>query len=172
MDKTVWQAHRGFIKVWKEIEPFVFPKIMDRGLSGIITVGYSHGAAIALICHEYIWFHRPELRSRIAGFGFGCPRVLRRFKDNELARRWEKFTVIRNIDDIVTHLPPSFLGYVHVGELLEIGKKGRYSMTDAHRPENIMRELEAYENSLRNRIMQAQKKLKLSKKAAKDLKNQ
>jgi hypothetical protein len=55
--------------------------------------------------------------------------------------RWERFTVIRNIDDIVTHLPPRALGYTHVGHVLEIGEKGTYSRVDAHRPENILAEL-------------------------------
>jgi len=57
-------------------------------------------------------------------------------------RRWERFTVIRNLDDLVTHMPPAVLGFSHVGELLEIGEKGRYSRVDAHRPENILAELE------------------------------
>ena len=54
-------------------------------------------------------------------------------------------TVVRNIDDIVTHLPPKILGFTHVGKMLEIGKRGKYSSVDAHRPENIMRELLEYE---------------------------
>ena len=56
-------------------------------------------------------------------------------------QRWERFTVIRNVDDIVTHVPPAIWGYSHVGSMIKIGEKGKYSPVDAHRPENIMAEL-------------------------------
>ena len=62
-----------------------------------------------------------------------------------VANRFQALTVIRNIDDIVTHLPPKILGYTHVGNLLEIGKRGKYSKIDAHRPKNILNELLIYE---------------------------
>ncbi len=138
---ATWMAHRGFIKVWHEIEPKVAVAISDPKLKSIVTVGYSHGGALAVLCHEYVWFHRPDLRGHIQGYGFGAPRVIWG-KVSTLARqRWENFTVVRNLDDLVTHLPPSALGYVHVGKLLEIGSMGMYSHVDAHRSENILREL-------------------------------
>ncbi len=58
-----------------------------------------------------------------------------------LQERWERFTVVRNLDDLVTHLPPGLLGYRHVGRLLEIGKRGQYSPVEAHLSENYLREL-------------------------------
>ena len=138
MGKTVWFAHRGFLNVWKEIEPKVSQEIKNKKIKGITSVGYSHGAAIALLCYEYAWFNRPEIRENIFGYGFGCPRVIwGGVSDN----RFNNFTVIRNTDDIVTHLPPSVLGYGHVGKMLEIGEKKRYTPIDAHRGENILKEL-------------------------------
>ena len=141
MDKIAWRAHRGFVRVWKTVEDYLAPYVADPTLEGITTVGFSHGGALAVLCHEYIWYHRPDLRERIEGYGFGAPRVVWGIYDNEFLSRWERFTVVRNIDDIVTHLPPRALGYTHVGNLLEIGEKGRYSRVDAHRPENILKEL-------------------------------
>lgn len=145
MGKTQWHAHRGFVRVWKEIEPYIAPLIADYSLGSVIVTGYSHGGALALLCHEYVWFHRPDLRRRIEGYGFGCPRVLWGERGADITSRWERFSVIRNIDDLVTHLPPRILGYFHVGRLIEIGEAGKYSRVDAHRAENIMRELWAYE---------------------------
>ena len=55
--------------------------------------------------------------------------------------RWHDFYVIRNIDDAVTHLPPSLLGFRHVGNMIEIGEAGKYSSIDAHRAENYLYEL-------------------------------
>lgn len=141
MGKTVWFAHRGFLKVWKEIEPVLAADIADVHFKEIVIVGYSHGAALAALCHEYVWYNRPDLRGFIKGYGFGAPRVFWGLKGKSVRTRWEGFTVIRNLDDFVTHLPPAFLGYSHVGQLVTIGKRGKYSPTDAHRAENILREL-------------------------------
>jgi predicted lipase len=142
MGKTVWRAHRGFLKVWKSMESYLAYAIGDPAIEKIVTVGYSHGAALAVLCHEYIWYHRPDLRETIEGYGFGSPRVIWGALTADLQERWAGFTIIRNLDDLVTHLPPAFLGYVHVGKMLEIGEKGKYSPADAHREENILNELE------------------------------
>lgn len=145
MGKTVWFAHRGFLRVWKELEPFLAEKIADTSVQKIVIAGYSHGGALAMLCHEYVWYHRPDLRAQTEGHGFGAPRVFWGVQTAELKSRWKNFTVIRNIDDVVTHLPPSFLGFSHVGAFLKIGERGKYSAIEAHYPENILRELKAYE---------------------------
>ncbi len=160
MCDKVWFAHRGFLKVWKEIEPEIQGDISDKSVEEIIITGYSHGAAIALLCHEYVWYCRPDLRKSIRGYGFGCPRVFWGIAAKALMCRWENFLVIRNIDDIVTHLPPAIFGYRHVGAILEIGKKGKYSPFSAHLAENILKELKIYEEKsekpleIKNRITQ------------------
>ena len=141
MNDGVWYAHRGFLRVWRRVEDYIAPFAFDPTVRRIITVGYSHGGALAVLCHEYIWYHRPDLRAHIEGYGYGAPRVIWGVLPTDLSRRWERFTVIRNIDDLVTHLPPRVLGYTHVGRLLEIGEKGRYTAIDAHRAENILVEL-------------------------------
>ena len=136
-----WYCHGGFLRVWKSILPYIRGALLDLSFKEIITVGYSHGAALALLCHEYIWYNRRDLRGRIFSFAFGCPRVIHGKVPRE-RERWDSFYVIRNIDDLVTHLPPSILGFRHVGRLIEIGKRGKYSRVDAHRQENYLRELE------------------------------
>lgn len=140
-DGVAWRAHRGFVRVWKTVEDYLAPYVADPTLESVVTVGYSHGGALATLCHEYIWYHRPDLRDRIEGYGFGAPRVVWGLYGQDFLSRWERFTVVRNLDDIVTHLPPRALGYTHVGRMLAIGEKGTYSRVDAHRPENILTEL-------------------------------
>ncbi len=142
MDTPVWRAHRGFVRVWRAIETHLASTVADPTLENIVTVGYSHGGALAVLCHEYVWYHRPDLREQIEGYGFGAPRVVWGLLPTALAARWDRFTVVRNLDDLVTHLPPRALGYTHVGRMLEIGEMGRYSRIDAHRAENILAELE------------------------------
>ena len=140
-----WRCHAGFLRVWKSLLPYLEPHLKDPSVCEVTTVGYSHGAALAVLCHEYVWYHRPDLRETLRGYGFGCPRVLYGCVCPEIAPRWEGFYVIRNEDDLVTHLPPRFAGYCHVGNLISIGKMGRYTAVDAHRPESYLRELESLE---------------------------
>lgn len=139
--QTVFSAHRGFLEAFRLLEPHLREAILDPQVHSVRVVGYSHGAALGVLAHEYIWYHRRDLRPHLLGYGFGCPRVLFGGRRASLAERWEGYTVIRNMDDLITHLPPAALGYYHVGRLLEIGERGRYSRIDAHRPENILAEL-------------------------------
>ena len=130
-------CHGGFLRVWSSILPHIEGALLDLNFDNVITVGYSHGAALALLCHEYVWYHRRDLRDRAQGFGFGCPRVIwgHAPRENE---RWRNFYVIRNLDDLVTHLPPRAFGFREVGRLIEIGRRGRWSRIDAHREENYI----------------------------------
>ena len=139
----VWQCHSGFLNVWKSAMPHLEGAVSEAVKKGkpITVVGYSHGAALAVLCHEWIWYHHPTARKNLTGYGFGCPRVLYGCATPTLARRWERFYVVRNIDDAVTHLPPRIMGYCHVGNLITVGEAGRYSQIDAHRPENYQKEL-------------------------------
>lgn len=118
-----WKAHRGFVRVWKEIEPFVKNDIMNPTVKKINVVGYSHGAALAVLAHEYAWFNRKDIRDNIFGYGFEPPRVFcgRKIPD-ELAPRWENFSVFRNGEDLVTHVPPRLFGYKHVGNFVHLNE--------------------------------------------------
>lgn len=140
----LWFVHRGFLRVFKALEPVLAPLICDKSVRRIVLSGYSHGAALCLLAHEYAVFHRPELAERIEGYGFGCPRVVWGPLKKRLKKRFKHFTVVRDRNDIVTHLPPALFGYRHVGTMLSIGD-GDYSPIDAHRPENYLFELTSRE---------------------------
>lgn len=119
--ETPFRVHRGFLSAWKEIEDLIIAKISDKKYQTIIIVGYSHGGALAGLCHECVWFHRPDIRKNIYGFGFEAPRFYAAFKvKKQLKERWENFYVIRTGKDIVTYAPPSIFGYCHVGQLISI----------------------------------------------------
>ena len=138
-------VHRGFSRVFESIRTPLTDAILDPKITNLLIVGYSHGAALATLCYDLAYRMRPDLRGAIVGYGFGSPRVFFGIRTRRLMRRFSDFMVIRNTDDIVTHLPPRALGYFHVGKLLTVGERGKYSRIDAHRPEHIMRELLAYE---------------------------
>ena len=140
--KDQWHCHRGFLKVWKAIEPHLAAAIMDPNVGTIIIAGYSHGGAIAQLCYEYARFHRPDCD--VKGYGYGAPRVVWGRLNSRVKARFLGFVVIRNKRDIVTHLPPVFFGYRRSGDVLTIGE-GSYNCIDAHRPESYIAELEKFE---------------------------
>ena len=121
--ETSYRVHGGFLESWKLIEDAVGAKVMemdnDRCFKWrkVIIAGYSHGGALAALCHEYVWFNRPDLRLQgLTGISFDGPRVYAGlWIKKELKRRWRNFYVIRNQDDIVTHLPPVLFFFRHVG---------------------------------------------------------
>lgn len=137
-----WYCHRGFLKVWKAIEPYVAAEIMNPEIDVIVSVGYSHGGAIAQLCHEYCKFHRPDCS--IEGFGFGSPRVLWGRISENVRERFSQFLIIRNGRDIVTHLPPKCFGFRDVAQIVEIGVKNAYNSIAAHYPSKYEFEIIAY----------------------------
>lgn len=116
----LWFCHRGFLKVWKSIEPYLKKDICDLLVEEIEIVGYSHGGAIAQLCYEYVKFNRPDVI--VTGYGYGSPRVFWGFAKKAVKRRFEDFVVVRNGNDIVTHLPPVLFGFRHIGKVVKIGK--------------------------------------------------
>lgn len=144
----VWQCHAGFLSVWQAARPAVKAAVLPvlslppraTGIARITVVGYSHGAALAVLCHEWLWYRFPHWRKVLTGYGFGGPRVLYGCPTPALAARWAGFTQVQNHGDPVTHLPPRALGYCHVGNLLPIGD-GTVTGVDAHRPESYLASL-------------------------------
>ncbi len=136
-----WYIHRGFKKAWKSIEDDIKFALTSELITEVQIVGYSHGAALAMLCHEFCGYHRPELK--ITGYGFGCPQILWGLYGKDILSRWDGFTVIRNYDDIVTHLPPQILGYKHVGEVVDLTPKGRYKQAKRWYDRNVLPHMEA-----------------------------
>ena len=136
-----YKVHGGFLEAWKEVEDIIINKVtqrrtrepnwkeMQQGIElvndyvwkHIFVIGYSHGGALAALCHECVWFWRPDLRkSGLEGYGFEAPRVYAGYKvRKELEERWEHFTVIRTNGDLVTHMPPWLFGFCHVGNMIK-----------------------------------------------------
>lgn len=137
-----WYCHRGFLKVWKSIEPYINEVLQDKTIENVYIGGYSHGGAIATLCHEYVWFHRPDLRENLFTVVFGSPRVYWGLRvKKELKERWENLTIVKNGSDIVTHLPPAIFGFKHVGEILKLEPKTivehtKINCVNCHYPDN------------------------------------
>lgn len=132
-----WRCHRGFLKVWKAIEPHVAKYIYDPSISKIEVSGYSHGAALALLCHEYCVYHRPDIV--VEGAGFGCPRVMWGEVPDSVAKRFSGFNVLWNGNDIVCNIPPTWLGFRHVGNVVRL--EGSVNPIKDHYAEEYLKKL-------------------------------
>ena len=139
-----WKCHRGFLRVWKAIEPYIAADVRDPAIRQIRIIGYSHGAAVALLCHEYVRFHRPDVY--VQGHGFGAPRVIWGRVPQTLRDRLNGFFVIRNAGDLVTHVPPRCVGFRDVGTLIELHTRKSNGRIQDHTPEAYMRALSPQEN--------------------------
>ncbi|MBQ9780333.1 MAG: lipase family protein [Clostridia bacterium] len=141
--KERWYCHRGFWKVWNAMKKQVIQEIteIDRQIRirKITCIGYSHGAAISLLATEEITRCFPHI-VHIEGYGFGSPRVVWGTLPKSVNDRCSCFRTIRNVPDVITHLPPAILGFRHVG-LETIGTKGKYSPIKAHTPQAYTKEL-------------------------------
>lgn len=138
-----YRVHRGFLAAWREVKDIILRKItqLDSNESfkwkKITIIGFSHGAALAGFCHEFVWYHRADLRDNgLEGYGFEAPRFFAGFiVPDVLKERWKTFVVIRTNNDIVTFAPPWVLGYTHVGSLLKI--KGDHTLVKNKQPKCI-----------------------------------
>ena len=123
----VWFCHRGFRNVWKgmrdEVEAkvkemlFKFPKVKR-----IICVGYSHGGAISLFATEDMAYLYGNMLN-VIGYGFGAPRVVWGIVPKPVKNRLQCFRAVRNIPDLVTHVPPVLFGFRHVASPFKIGRR-------------------------------------------------
>ncbi len=138
-----WYCHAGFLKVFKSLLPHLMPYIEHADTHRVAVVGYSHGGALAILCHEAVRYHRPDLGKNLRTFAFGAPRVIYGALPPPVKSRFRELYLIQNEDDIVTRLPPAILGYRHVGSVIRIGEKGQLSPIDAHRPESYLAALSA-----------------------------
>lgn len=145
-----WRVHGGFLRVWKDMQDEIEGLVEDclqayPEINKIVCVGYSHGAALSVLATEDMEYLFGE-DYEVSGYGFGTPRVLWGIVPKEVKYRLRNFTSVRNIPDIVTHVPPMLFGFRNAGTLVKVGKKGKYSPLKAHCAESYISEMEGGEN--------------------------
>ena len=143
-----WYAHRGFLRVWRSIRDEIECEVSNilfssPSIENIICVGYSHGGALALFATEDMEYNH-GIEYNVSGYGFGAPRVIWGIVPKSLKARLSRYTVIRNIPDIVTHLPPKIFGFRNVGKLIKLGKHFKYNPIKAHYSKSYKTELQAF----------------------------
>lgn len=140
-----WYCHRGFLRVWKGMRDEVEKGVADalrrsEGISKITVVGYSHGGAISLFATEDMAYLYGQ-KYKVSGYGFGAPRVLWGVIPDAVKERISAFKTVRNIPDLVTHVPPKIFGYRDVN-ITEIGRYGKYQPIEAHYSSSYIAEMD------------------------------
>lgn len=139
--KGMWFCHRGFLRVWKAMRDDIEAEVKqillrnqtwdETSITKIVCIGYSHGGALSLFATEDMQYLYGNTMS-VTGYGFGAPRVVWGFLPKAVKKRLINFYVVRNIPDLVTHVPPVLFGFRHVNRVVKIGAKGKYSPIKAH----------------------------------------
>lgn len=142
-----WRVHRGFLRVWKAMRDDIERAVTDTlnehvEISEIVCVGYSHGAAVALLATEDMQYLFGE-SIKVLGFGFGAPRVVWGRLPQAVAERISHFKAICHKQDVVSHMPPVIFGFRHPN-ILRLKTQKRLNCVDAHRPENYLGTTEKY----------------------------
>jgi len=115
---TSWYAHSGFVTAWKLAKDQIITDVnANLGNRKLIIMGYSHGASLSVLAHEYFWFYNMNPLT----FCFAPARVIW-MPFGSIKKRFKNLYVIKNRGDIVTHLAPNLFGYFHVGKKKVYGK--------------------------------------------------
>ena len=126
-----FRVHRGFLMAYNQVRSIVLDKIYSKTYDKVIVVGYSHGGALATLCHEDIKYHFPKIE--LHTYAFESPRCVKAKKD--IRKRWNDLCVIRTNQDIVCHCPPKIFGYDDLGTMLKV--KGDTSLVKNRLPKCI-----------------------------------
>jgi hypothetical protein len=126
------EIHRGFNRALSNVKGKILKKIVEARIQGkkIHYTGHSMGGALATLM---VLEHKPDTATV-----FGSPRIM---KGTTLAYRYNNFPFFRieNDWDIITRIPPSFLGllkYKHVGKCIKY--KHRFAFIKSHFIKNYL----------------------------------
>jgi len=115
--ESLWFAHAGFVKKWKSIRDEVYNTVLSNDIKIIEIYGFSQGGAIATLCHEDFIFNKKDVL--VNTFVYGAPRVIWVFNYRKIKERFMNLNRMEFTSDIVTKVPPVFMGYIHVGERIK-----------------------------------------------------
>jgi triacylglycerol lipase len=122
---TPGRMHRGFDTAFDAVSAQLTEALAERGAEPLLITGHSMGAALAVIAADHS-LSRKNVRAT-AVYAFGMPRV----GGDDFAVRYNDTlgaTTYRLVhgDDIVATVPPSRLGFRHVGRLIRCARGSHF----------------------------------------------
>lgn len=118
--ETVGKVHRGFKDECDELWP-VLEKVLSQNSKELYLCGHSLGAAMATICAKRCRVSKIE-SDPLELFTYGSPRV---GSSEYISDCYVEHTRWVNNNDIVTRVPPRWLGYSHVGKEMYLNAYGK-----------------------------------------------
>jgi len=114
MMRRWWFCHWGFRRVWRSGNDQVIEETCHYLTTlkdhEVIFAGYSHGGALAQLAAEDFFF---RFGIRCKCIVFGAPRLAWLLRSARHLRRSMILTNWRNRNDLITHVPFTFLGFFH-----------------------------------------------------------
>ena len=109
--------HMGFKRAYEKIKEFILSIVKYD--DSIYIFGHSLGGALAVLIGIDLW----NIKKQVTILSFGCPRIGDKTFTNFLQRiSLLHYRVVNGID-LITHLPPWWLGYKHCGQKIRIGNR-------------------------------------------------
>lgn len=119
--ETTGKVHKGFKTEVDDLWPMLETALMDN-TQPLWFCGHSLGGAMATICAGRCFLsHINSMPQQL--FTYGSPRVGNKQYISYVTLDHFRFV---NNNDIVTRVPPPFLGYRHCGSEVYIDRKGRF----------------------------------------------
>ena len=119
--ETTGKVHRGFKTEVDDLWPMIETALIDND-QPLWVCGHSLGGAMATICAGRCYLsHINSTPSEL--FTFGSPRVGNKRYINHVKLDHYRFV---NNNDIVTRVPPPFMGYRHCGSEVYINRNGEF----------------------------------------------
>lgn len=113
-----WKAHKGFIRKYKSIADELMATLSQY--ESVTFVGYSQGAALAILAHEDYFYRFGKYP---VTYAFACPRVVS-WQSGNIWSRWAFCNIINHRRDLVGHVPLVIMGYRHPVKVSYFGNAG------------------------------------------------
>lgn len=117
--ETFGRVHRGFKRETDDLWPMLLEKLLDNDKT-LWFAGHSLGGAMAAICAGRCYLENMPQNPQ-ALYTYGSPRVGNKRYINSIDINYTRWV---NNNDIVTRVPPTWMGYRHSGQEIYLNAYG------------------------------------------------
>lgn len=123
--QTKIRVHKGFYKSYLSVRIRILSYLIENKVKSLYVTGHSYGAALAILAAVDIQYNLPNIEIKKV-VTFGSPRVGNKEFISSFNKRVPQTFRVENGNDLITRLPPFFMGYGHIGNTVHIGKDKKW----------------------------------------------
>ncbi len=116
--KYLFFVHRGIHKKYMSVRDEIYEQVKGLIDYTMHIYGFSQGGGIDYSAHEDYWFRGFDPET----WAFAPPRAFGWWNSRVLKKRFLKFHVVKNVNDVVPKAPPVIFGFRHYGTIHKLGK--------------------------------------------------